>query len=77
MVWRRQKRFILEGVNGLLWDKPEHRAFPPLGDDAVARVLMLTTTPASKALPNLELLKIMTVFAKDNRSFVPMMANHH
>ncbi len=44
VVWRWQKRFMHEGVDGLLRDKTRPPGKPPLPPEAVARVVELTGT---------------------------------
>src|SRR5664279_2661066 len=41
-VWRWQERFMASGVDGLLHDKTRPSRIPPLGIEAVARVVTLT-----------------------------------
>jgi transposase len=43
-VWRWQERFMREGIDGLLRDKTRPSRVPPLGQDQIDRVLVLTAT---------------------------------
>jgi hypothetical protein len=45
-VWRRQRRFVAEGVPGLLHDKTRPPRIPPLGAEVEARVVAATQTAA-------------------------------
>jgi transposase len=46
-VWRWQRRFIAEGIPGLLRDKTRPSRIPPLGTEVEARVVAATQTAAS------------------------------
>ncbi len=43
-VWRRQERFMEEGVDGLLHDKTRPSRIPPLGPEVAEQVVALTLT---------------------------------
>lgn len=45
MVWRWQRRFAEEGVEGLLRDKTRKPGKAPIAEETVARVIALTVTP--------------------------------
>ena len=49
-VWRRQERFMAEGVDGLLRDKTRPSRIPPLEPDVALRIVRLTLAgPPSEA----------------------------